>query len=109
MRKVVTVEMQGQLQWLTRQVASGRWIGTCDAMGLAMEADSLDELHSLIDETLQLVLIDLLEDDEFERYLQEHGWTARNLPSHPTDEVEFDVPWQLLVEGARRDSDRRTG
>lgn len=108
MSNPVIVRLQSQLQWRATKIpASGRWIGICDAMSLSMEADSLDELHSLINETLQLVFIDLLEDNELDQFLQERGWQAVNLPTqHDGGDIEFDVPWELIAEGAR-DPERR--
>lgn len=107
---VVLIQIQGhaQIQWRAhRSATSKRWIGVCEAMNLVTEADTLDELHSLIDETLQLLLTDLLRDNELDQFLREHGWKAVNLPAKaiPND-VEFNVPWELVAESAR-DSERR--
>jgi hypothetical protein len=66
-----------------------------------MEADSLDELHGVIPEAIHLLMIDLLEDNELDKYLRERGWQALNMPSRPDGDVQFDVPWQLIAEGAR--------
>ena len=103
MPSLVTLQLQSQLQWHARKSpSSGRWIGVCDSMNLSMEADSLDELHSLIHETLQLMFTDLLEDNELDQFLSERGWQAANLPiQHVGPAVEFDVPWELIAEGAR--------
>ena len=104
----IAIQLKSRLQWLARQSeTSDRWIGVCDSMNLAMEADSLDELHSVIAEAIHVLLIDLLEDDEFDAFLQERGWTATGIPRGPVNrDVEFDVPWELVAEGAR-DSQRR--
>jgi hypothetical protein len=107
---VITVEIAAKLEWRAAQnPATKCWIGVCEAMNLAMEADSLDELHSVIGETLDLVFTDLLEDNELEKYLQERGWQARNLPrGRVAENVKFEVPWQLIAAGATaRDSARR--
>ena len=108
---MVSVQIQGQaqLQWRAqRSIVSRRWIGVCEPMHLVMEADSLDELHSVIDEAMQLMLVDLLRDNELDTFLREHGWRAQDIPiqTRPED-VEFSVPWQLIAEGTRRDSERR--
>lgn len=109
METVIAVKVRGKLEWRTsRSATSQRWIGVCDPMNLTMEADSLDELFSVIGETMQLVLADLLADDELDEYLRERGWTAGNLPqSRDVSDIRFDVPWQLVAESARRDSERR--
>ena len=77
-------------------------------MNLVVEAESLDELYSVIDEAIQLMLVDLLRDNELEQFLREHGWHARNVPLRVKPEnVKFDVPWELIAEGAKNDSERR--
>jgi hypothetical protein len=82
--------------------SSHRWIGICDPMNLTMEADSLDELHSVINEAIQLMFRDLLEDKELDAYLTGMGWTAGPLPlNQPPEVIEFDLPWELIAEGAR--------
>lgn len=77
-------------------------------MNLVMEADSLDELHSVIEEAMQLLLVDLLRDNELDQFLREHGWRAQDIPvqARPED-VQFSVPWELIAEGTSRDSERR--
>ncbi len=103
-----TIALKAQIQWrATFSDASSRWIGICDPMNLALEADSLDELYSVIDETMHIVLLDLLLDDELDRYLQERGWQVRGAPVvAKTEDITFDVPWELIAEGAR-DPERR--
>ena len=77
-------------------------------MNLTAEAESLDELYSVIDETIQLVLVDILRDNELDRFLRDRGWRAVNLPTapNPGEQVDFDVPWDLIAEGSRG-SERR--
>lgn len=110
MAKPVTITLQSQLQWKAGlNPESGRWIAVCDEMNLVMEANSLDELHSLINEAIQILLMDLLRDNELDRYLRERGWKALNVPRKlPADEdLRFDVPWELVARNAL-DSERRT-
>src|SRR6266508_1294623 len=101
------VNIEAKVRWRAfRSPTSKRWIGVCDELNLSTEADSLDELHSLIPECIHLLMIDLLEDNELEQYLRDKGWRATNLPTRrPRGAIEFDVPWQLIAEGARRDSE----
>jgi hypothetical protein len=106
---IVQIQAKAQVQWRAQKSpTSKRWIGVCEPMNLVMEADSLDELHGVIDEAMQLLLVDLLRDNELEQFLREHGWRARDIPvqAKPED-VRFDVPWELIAEGNRRDSERR--
>lgn len=110
MSHVINIHGRVQLQWRAQKSStSDHWIGVCDAMNLSVEADSLDELHSVIDESIQLVLRDLLHENELEAFLREHGWSPMNYPVrvNPGEEVRFDVPWELIAEGQARDSERR--
>jgi len=91
--------------WEAKQSsASKRWIAVCDSLNLVLEADSTDELHSLIGEAMHLLLLDLLEDNELDAFLRERGWQSVPDSVQQADGVEFDVPWQLLVAGNTRDS-----
>jgi hypothetical protein len=103
----VVVNVDVKLEWIARRSStSNRWIGSCDALNLSTEADTLDELHSLIPEAIHLLMIDLLQDDELEDYLKKRGWVATNIPpNHQVPDVEFNIPWQLIAEG-QRDSPR---
>lgn len=101
---------QAKLQWVTLRGKSSkkRIIGVCEPMNLAVEADSLDELYGLIPETLHLMLFDLLVDNELDRFLREIGWQVQGeMPAKPTDDLRFNVPWQLVVPGEMNGRQRR--
>lgn len=98
----VVIEAKGTVPWRAfRSDTSRRWVAICDAMNLTTEADTLDELHSLISESVHLLLADLLRDNELEAFLQERGWHALNLPTNPSQNVQFDVPLELIVAAER--------
>jgi hypothetical protein len=101
------VAIEANIVWhAKRSEMSKRWIGVCEALNLSMEADSLDELHCVIPEAIHLLMVDLMEDNELDRYLRDKRWTASSVPNQAQGEVEFNVPWELIVEGARG-SERR--
>lgn len=101
MAQIVRVMAKAQLQWRAeRSEPGGRWVAVCPAMNLTTEADSLDELHSLINETMQLVLLDLLRDNELQRFLRDRGWKAQVPAQVDPAEIQFNVPWQLVAKGA---------
>jgi hypothetical protein len=103
MAQTVRVEVKGLIGWVVTQGTSGHWIAVCDPMNLALEADSLDELYSVINEGVHLLFRDLLKDNELDQYLRERGWHAAGMPEGPVgDDIEFRVPWQMLV-GAPND------
>lgn len=77
-------------------------------MNLVLEADTTDELRSLINESVQLLLLDLLEDNELDDFLRKHGWALASEVVRDGDNVRFDVPWELLVSGNTRDTEHQT-
>ena len=105
----VEINVQTTLEWAASPSKScNRWIAECEALGIAMEGETLDELHSLIDEACFALFHDLLNDGELDQFLRARGWTAVNLPNGPVDDhVEFSVPWNLVTRGNTDGAERR--
>lgn len=101
----IAIQMESAIQWIaTETTERNRWVAQCAPLGLALEGDSLDEIHSLIDEASQHLFQDLLEDDELHLFLRERGWKVpRSIPSGD-EEIQFQVPWNLVASGGHYDS-----
>ena len=85
-----------------RNPETGMWVGECDALGIVVEADSLDELHALVEEAITLLFADLIADGEARAFLEARGWTEIPdwLPSGIQDDaIEAVVPWNLIASG----------
>jgi hypothetical protein len=113
MAVVQAIKIQANVIWRAKQSStSKRWIGVCEMMNLALEADSVDELRSVINEAMHLLFVDLVVDDELTEFLHARGWSMiGGVPEKAqVENVAFDVPWELLVAGNARDSqlDRST-
>jgi hypothetical protein len=102
------IKLEANLEWLVGPVGQGsRWMAVCEPMDLAIEALTQEELPGMINETLQLVLTELLRENELDSFLTDRGWTARNLNSvQPDDDVEFEVPWTSVNRGSVGDIER---
>lgn len=98
MRTVIRIEVDGQVQWRVTKTDTDRWLAVCDPFGLCMEANSLDDLHANINETIQLLFEDLFEDGELEEFLTARGWTAKPIVPETDRDVAFEVPFELLVQ-----------
>lgn len=112
MAQIVQVQAQANVQWRAHCTHSRVWIGVCDPMNLSVQASSLDELHSVINETMNLLFLDLLVDNELDRFLKDHGWKVARIPQKVAgseEDIKFDVPWELIADGQGRacDSERR--
>lgn len=107
MPTVRTVNIAANVLWRwAKSSTSERYIAICDELNLVLEADSEEELQGLIPEAMHLLMTDLLVDNEINQYLREKGWQARNLPDRLDGDIKFDVPFELIAEGARIGSSR---
>lgn len=103
------IHVQGRFPWLVRRPsADRRWIAVCDPLNLAMEADTLDELYSVIHEALHLLMRDLLADNEIESFFRQRGWEISDIPqSNSADDVQFALPPIELIMQNVHGSERR--
>lgn len=65
---------------------------------IATEADSLDELYTLIPESINLLMVDLAADNELGAFFAEKGWSTTAQSKVATDPMILDMPWLLAVE-----------
>ena len=101
MPPVDVLKVDVSLQWKAEKIAdSGRWIAECATIGLVVEADSLDELHAMVEEATDLLITDLVEDGELDAFLATKGWDAGARPTGL-------VPWALVAQGETHGSARR--
>ncbi len=63
-----------------------------------MEGDTLDELYANINDSVQLLMRDLMEAGELDSFLQSRGWKCESSGTQQqAGQVEFDVPIELLM------------
>ena len=86
------IRAKGQVQCTAYESPeSGRWIGECEDLGLAVEADDLDGLRRIFGEALHLLFTDLIEDGELDAFMRARGW-------EPEDDLTDHVPWELIAQ-----------
>jgi len=105
-----TVTINGAVVWSAKKnQKTGAIVADCEALRLSMAGDNEEDLEANIRETLQMFFSSLLQSGEFDTFLRTRGWTHTNIPSaHEVspDELEFDVPYELImrkrVDGSSR-------
>lgn len=105
----MVIKVQTLLQWEVSQTASGSYVAACQALGLASQGNDKLDLWMNIQESIQLVMNDLLRCGELDSFLRSKGWTAAAIPvNHAQDgPVPFEVPMELVAaRNANRDSTR---
>ncbi len=98
---VACVEVRAQIQWQFYQDdASRRWIAICEPLKVTVEADTHTELRKNIEDGVNLLFVNLLRDNELDRFMVERGWTIRGPIPDGHQEVRFDVPIELVARHA---------
>lgn len=92
------IKINAQIPWKYRETRSGNWIAECDPLGLVIQSARFSELTEDISDALALLFHDLLESDELDGFLNDHGWTREReaLPAKSSD-AQFEVPFELLM------------
>jgi hypothetical protein len=73
-----------------------------------MEAATLDELYGVINESVMLLMHDLLADNELETFFRQRGWQFSGLPAAPDPkDIEFALPPIELIMQNMHGSERR--
>lgn len=94
------IRTEGKVQCIAyRSAHSGRWIGECEMLGIAVEAENLDELHEMFGEAIALLLEDLTEDGELDEFLLSKGWRPNDkwFATAAQDNPMKVVPWDLVA------------
>lgn len=60
---------------------SDRFIAECKEFGLILEADSPEEIPELTVEAMSLLMLSLIEENDFEQFFIEHGWPENKRPT----------------------------
>jgi len=87
------IRIQANLPWACKQTDSGNWIGVCPPLKLTVESETWAELMEDIGLTLDAMLVDLLQTNELDAFLRNHGWQAVTPIPHSPNHVRFDVPF----------------
>ena len=98
----IPIKIHANLTWIVTRSDTGLLVAACEPLGLVSQGTDEYELAQNIQESLQLVMNNLLHSGELDGFLRSHGWRASALPARPTDaRVPFDVPFQLIAQQAQ--------
>jgi hypothetical protein len=91
----VIVRIHANVAWKWREAAGRNYVAICDSLKLTLQAPSWTDLMQDISNTMDALLKDLVESNEFEQFIQEHGWQQVSpLPANSAD-MRFEVPFSL--------------
>jgi hypothetical protein len=79
-------------------MTEGVWIGICDSLKLTVQSDTWAELMEDISSTLDAMMIDLLSNNEFDRFMIDHGWQPIGAIPVNHANLRFDLPFTPQME-----------
>lgn len=92
------INIQANLAWAVHRSEAGNLIAECEPLGLTLQAESDEELRSLIAEAQHVLFLDLLEDGELEGFLRRHGWTPSGPLPAKAEGVLFSAPFTMVPQ-----------
>ena len=98
----VRLTTEGTVECTAHLMKSGNWLGECEALGIYIEADDLNDLYSQFHESIALLIRDLIEEGELHAFLKERGWTSDDsgwLHDAAQKDPATVVPWRMIAPG----------
>ena len=62
--------VEGSVACMARRLESGIWLGQCEALGIYLEADDLNDLHEQFQDAFRLTVQDMIEEGEVEALVE---------------------------------------
>jgi predicted RNase H-like HicB family nuclease len=102
-RTMNVIKIDTKLQWLVSKTPSGAYVAVCPPLGIASQGTDQVDLWLNIQESIQLVLNDLLVNGELHSFLRDKGWKAVPVPRRRGDSpYPFEVPMELVMQRQSR-------
>ena len=90
------VHIEGNVPWKWRKGSGGNYVAICDPLKITLQASSYQELMEDIADSLDALLKDLLDSNEFDQFMHDQGWRLlAPIPARPRD-LKFDVPFSIV-------------
>jgi hypothetical protein len=97
-QRTVNVNIENLVVRATRDQASGKYVGVCDALKLVAEGQTFVEMITDMNAAIQDLFRVLVEDGELDEFFRRAGW-QKMIPIVPqrvsVDELQFDVPFNI--------------
>lgn len=93
--------IDGQVEWMFWFDTPGdQWLAVCPALNLNAYGSTYQDMVNCMHEAAQLLWEDLLEEGDFEQFLQEQGWTFTAVQEYYSREGKrVDLPYTLRRRG----------
>lgn len=87
------VRINANLQWRFKIGKGGNYVAVCDPLRITLQAETWAELMEDTAEVLNTIFLDLLNSNELDRFLSDHGWALMGRVPDQPENIRFDVPF----------------
>src|SRR5690242_1831983 len=94
------VHINANLNWQSVRGKGGNWVAVCEPLKITLQAETWAELMEDIASSINLLMRDLVESNEFDQFMKDRGWTVSGqIPQGlAAQQVRFDVPFFLSMK-----------
>ncbi len=85
-----TARIDGSVAWLVAVTESGYYVGFCEELALAAQAQTWHELMENIGDAMSLLFVSLFKEGDMDEFFTAKGWTK---PEGIEDGMLFDMPF----------------
>ncbi len=94
------VRINAKLAWKVQPAQGGNYVAICKPLGLAIQSETWSNLMEDIALTLDAMLKDLLESNDLDKFLRDHGWTLVGSIPNRREDLHFDLPFFPVMMGS---------
>lgn len=94
--QILRFNAEARVHW-TLQRGERDWVAICDDLSLTVQGETIEEINHLIVQLMNELFRELLERNELDSFLRDHGWVpVDKVPQQiPHEGLKFDLPFQF--------------
>ena len=90
------VQIRANVEWRWCRGSGGNYVAVCDPLKITLQAETWTDLVEDMIISLNALVLDLIESNEWEKFMRERGWLiVGQMPARPQN-ARFEVPFSIL-------------
>ena len=90
------VQIRANVEWRWLRGSGGNYVAVCDPLKITLQAETWTDLIEDMNISLNALVLDLIESNEWEKFMREHGWLIVGQMPARLQNARFEVPFSIL-------------
>jgi predicted RNase H-like HicB family nuclease len=90
------IRVEADVAFRVFQGPSGAYVAVCEPLGITLGGDTWSEMLDTIQDGVKLLLEDLVESGDLDRFLRTRGWHLRGELPRDARRFEIDLPYEVV-------------